>query len=66
MTDKELKELESIRRLLMLLIFKIGGTQEEVAMALDVTQARVSQMLSTAGIKRAEVECLVAKGTENR
>jgi len=56
MTDKQLEELENIRKLLMLLLYKMGATQEEVATALNVTQARVSQMLPTTGIKRAQVE----------
>ena len=42
----------------MLLLFKFGATQEEVASALGVTRVRVSQMLPTKGIARAQVECV--------
>jgi predicted XRE-type DNA-binding protein len=57
MPAKELEELQNVRNLLMLLLFKMGATQEEVATALNVTQARVSQMMSARGIKPAQVEC---------
>lgn len=63
MTDRQLEELENVRKLLMLLLYKMGATQDEVATALDVTQARVSQMLPTTGIRPAKVECL---GTEEQ
>jgi predicted transcriptional regulator len=56
-TDKNNGEMEDIRNLLMLLLFKVGATQDEVASALNVTQARVSQMLPTKGIKLAQVQC---------
>lgn len=56
-SEKELEELEQIRKLIMLLLVKFGATQEEVASALGVTRGRVSQMLSTQGIATAKVEC---------
>ena len=58
MPDRELEELENVRKLLMLLLFKIGATQDEVATALDVTPGRVSQMMPARGIKPAEVSCV--------
>ena len=57
MPDKESEELQSIRNLLMLLLFKMGATDDEVAIALNVTQGRVSQMMPARGIKPAHVEC---------
>lgn len=57
MKNKELEELTNIRNLTMLLLFKLGATQEEVASALGVTQARVSQMFPTKQLKPARLEC---------
>jgi len=61
MDGKELEELENVRNLLMLLLFKIGASLDEVASALNVTPGRVSQMMPSRGIKPAQIECLVAK-----
>jgi len=61
MTESELEELQNIRKLLMLLLFKLGATQEEVSKALGVSQARVSQMLPTKKTKVAQVECSAIK-----
>ena len=55
MTDKQLKEIENVRKLLMLLLLKIGASQDEIAKALNVTQARVSQMLPSEDIKPAQI-----------
>ena len=60
MKNEELEELTNIRNLTMLLLFKLGATQEEVASALGVTQARVSQMLPTKQLKLARLECQTA------
>jgi hypothetical protein len=54
-TDKLLEETENVRKLLMLLLFKIGASQDEIASALNVTQARVSQMLPSKDIKPAQI-----------
>lgn len=61
MTDNELEELENVRKLLMLLLFKLGATQDEVATALNVTPGRISQMMPTRGIRSAQVECVEKK-----
>ncbi|MGA2972611.1 MAG: hypothetical protein ABSE39_08330 [Candidatus Bathyarchaeia archaeon] len=61
MPDKELEELQSIRNLLMLLLFKMGATVDEVATALNVTPGRVSQMMPARGIKSAQIECIGTK-----
>lgn len=58
MTDKELDELKNIRKLLMLLVYKTGASQDEIATALGISTGRVSQMLPSKGIKLAQVKCL--------
>jgi DNA-directed RNA polymerase specialized sigma subunit len=58
MTNEELEELQSIKKLVMLLLFKMDATQDEVATALGITQARVSQLLPTKSIKPAKVESI--------
>ena len=40
-----LDELRAIKRLVALLALKLGATQEEVAVALNVDRSRVSRML---------------------
>ncbi len=53
MNDSELKELHDIKRLLMVLILKSGGTPEELAYALEVHPSRISQMLPVRKIKKS-------------
>jgi DNA-directed RNA polymerase specialized sigma subunit len=59
MPDKELQELENIRRLLMLLLFKMGASATEIGGALNVTTSRVSQMMPARDIEAAQVNCVV-------
>jgi len=59
MTDKKTEELENIQKLLMLLLFKIGATRDEIASALNVTPPRVSQMMRARKIEPAEVNCFL-------
>jgi predicted XRE-type DNA-binding protein len=56
MTDKMLKELHDIRMLLMLLLYKFGATQTEIAIALDIKQASVSEMMASSSVKAATME----------
>lgn len=58
MTQKELQELENIRKLVILLLFKFGASLDEIATALGVTPGRVSQMMPARGIKPAQAKCL--------
>jgi DNA-directed RNA polymerase specialized sigma subunit len=51
-----LKELQTIRALLMLTILKIEGTTEEIAAALDVSNQRISQMIPASKIKKLKIE----------
>jgi len=46
------KELNAIKRLLMLLLVKTGATQEELALALQINQEDVSRMMPTRRIKK--------------
>jgi predicted transcriptional regulator len=50
--DPTLKELDAIKRLLILLLVKAGAAQGEIAMALDVDQAAVSRMFPARKVKR--------------
>jgi len=47
-------ELDSIKRLLTLLLLKAGTSQGEVAMALDVDRSVVSRMFSARKVKKFE------------
>jgi DNA-binding MarR family transcriptional regulator len=46
------KELNAIKRLLMLLLVKTGVTQDELALALHMDRADVSRILPTRNIKK--------------
>ncbi len=50
-SDPVLNELESIKRLLTLLLFKIGTPQSEIAIALGIDQSNVSRMFPSSKIK---------------
>lgn len=64
MSERESQELENIRRLLMLLLFKMGASAAEIAGALNVTPGRVSQMMPARNIEAAEVNCVVISDRE--
>lgn len=46
------KELESIKKLVMLLLLKAGASQDEVGAALGVDRSRVSRMFPGIRIKK--------------
>lgn len=50
--------LEDIKRLLIVLLLKLGSTSDEIAVALNVTPGRVRQMLPTSKVKK------IVKSTE--
>ena len=52
MTDPEAVELEAIKRLLMLLLVKLGSTSEEIGTALGLHHSRVRQLVPTGKIKK--------------
>ena len=52
--DPTLKELDGIKRLLILMLIKAGASQGEIAMALHTDQANVSRMFPARKVKRFE------------
>ena len=50
--DPTLKELDGIKRLLILMLIKAGASQGEIAMALHTDQANVSRMFPARKVKR--------------
>jgi len=50
--DSTLKELDAIKRLLILALIKAGASQGEIAMALHTDQANVSRMFPARKVKR--------------
>lgn len=50
----ELKELEQIKRLLVLQLIKDGVTATEIGKALGITQQRVSQMFPVSKLKKTK------------
>jgi transcriptional regulator len=53
--DSTLRELDAIKRLLILLLIKSGASQGEIAMALHTDQANVSRMFPARRVKRFAV-----------
>jgi len=53
--DPALKELDGIKRLLVLLLIKAGASQGEIATALHTDQANVSRMFPSRKVKRFEI-----------
>lgn len=49
--DPTLKELDAIKRLLILFLIKSGASQGEIAMALHTDQANVSRMFPARKVK---------------
>lgn len=50
-TDPVVKDLDAIKRLLVLLLIKAGTKQGEIAMALDVEQSVVSRMFPARNVE---------------
>ena len=46
------KQLEDVKRLLVLLLLKLGSTSEEVALALQVDSSAVRRMLPGSRVKK--------------
>ena len=46
------EQLEDIKRLLMLLLLKLGSTSEEIALALEVDSSAVRKMIPARQIKK--------------
>lgn len=56
MTDQTDRDLESIKRLLILLLMKIGTGVTEIATALGVDKGTVSRMVPKRKIKRLSLK----------
>lgn len=52
MSDPAQKELEAIKRLLILLLVKLGASSEEIGGALKVHHSRVRQLVATGKVKK--------------
>jgi DNA-directed RNA polymerase specialized sigma subunit len=50
--DPALSELIDIKRLLVLLMYKLGSSQSEIAVALQKDRSQVSRLMSAKGIKQ--------------
>lgn len=50
--DSTLKELDSIKRLLILFLIKAGASQKEIATAIQMDQGNFSRMFPARGFKR--------------
>lgn len=55
MRDREAQELEAIKRLLMLLLVKLGSTSDEIGTALAMHPSRVRQLVPTGKIKNLDL-----------
>ena len=55
MAESEIKELESIKRLLVVLLLKLGASSQEVALALGVDSSVVRRMVPGKKIKKIDL-----------
>jgi len=55
MPTDQLDDLESIKRLLILLLLKLGATSQEIGDALDVDSSAIRKMMSVRNIKKVEL-----------
>ncbi len=46
------KQLEDVKRLLVLLLLKLGSTSEEIALALQIDSSAVRRMLPASRVKK--------------
>ncbi|MFQ5861871.1 MAG: helix-turn-helix domain-containing protein [Candidatus Brocadiales bacterium] len=56
MGDKELKELEAIKKLLVLSLFRAGASTAELSAVLGVTARTIRNMLPMEKIKKTNVK----------
>jgi len=52
MPEKDAKELEAVKRLLILLLYKLGSSSDEIGVALGVDSSVVRRLFPSRDIKR--------------
>lgn len=55
MTDRVAQETEAIKRLLVLLLVKLGASTDEIGQALNVSGRRVRQLVPTKGVQKIRI-----------
>jgi hypothetical protein len=55
MASTELRELENIKRLLIVLLLKLGASSQEVGLALDVDSSVVRRMFAIKAIEKIKL-----------
>ena len=55
MAREKITEIEGVKRLLILLLLKLGATSEEIGAALDMDSSAIRKMISIRGIKKIEI-----------
>lgn len=55
MSDEQISDAESIKRLLILLLLKLGATSQEIGDALGVDSSVIRKMMSIRNIKKVEL-----------
>jgi hypothetical protein len=53
--EKLVKELDSIKRLLILLLVKLGSDSDEISMALNVDSSAIRKMISMRQVSTARI-----------
>ena len=53
---KILKELDALKRLMILLLIKLGSDSKELAMALDIGDSTIRGMMSMRQVKKVDFE----------
>lgn len=54
MADRAQEDLEAIKRLLILLLLKLGATSDEIGLALDMHAGAVRKLIPTTKIKKLD------------
>ncbi len=52
--DEQITEVESVKRLLILLLLKLGATSQEIGAALGIDSSAIRKMLPIRSIKKIE------------
>jgi hypothetical protein len=54
MATEKMSEIESVKRLLILLLLKLGATSEEIALALEVDSSGIRKLVPVRKIAKIE------------